>query len=103
MRSRPRKSSACVTLVLIGAAAVAGCSPADRKHYATKEECVADGGDPADCEQQVVQERDGTRRHYYSYSGSGYNWGSGRSPGAGGRSVARGGFGASGHAHASGS
>src|SRR5438067_190674 len=103
MRSCPRKSSACVTLVLIGAAAVAGCSPADRKHYATKEECIADWGNPADCEQQMMQERDGTRRYYYSHSGGSFNRGSGRSSGAAGGHVARGGFGASGHAHASGS
>jgi hypothetical protein len=111
MPSRPRKSSACVTLVLIGAATVAGCGPnaddgaARRKQYATKEACVADWGDPDECAQQSVQEADGARRHYYSYSGSGYRWGFGRS-GSGGtmnRSIARGGFGASGHTHASGS
>ena len=101
MQSRPRKSSACVTLVLIGAAAVAGCGS---KQYATKEECVADWGDPDECAQQSVQQADGTRRHYYSYSGGSYPWRFGR--GGGGtvsRSVARGGFGASGHAHAAGS
>jgi len=103
MRPRPRKSSACVTLVLIGAAAVAGCGPTERKQYATKEECAADWGDPADCEQQVAQGTDGTRHHYYSYSGSRHGWGSGHSSSAGSRSVARGGFGSSGHAHASGS
>jgi hypothetical protein len=111
MPSRPRKSSASVTLVLIGATAVAGCGPnadddaARRKQYATKEACVADWGDLDECAQQSVQQADGTRRHYYSYSGSGYHWGFGHggSSGTVGRSIARGGFGASGHAHASGS
>jgi len=111
MSSRPRKSSASVTLVLIGAAAVTGCGPsadddaARRKQYATKEACVADWGDPDECAQQSVQQPDGTRRHYYSYSGSGSRWGFGHggSTGTTSRSIARGGFGASGHAHASGS
>jgi len=83
MSSRPRKSSASVTLVLIGAAAVTGCGSntdddaARRKQYATKEACVADWGDPDECAQQSVQQPDGTRRHYYSYSGSGSRWGFG--------------------------
>ena len=44
MAHRPRKSSACVTLVLIGAAALSGCgdSPSTnrRSSYASKEECL---------------------------------------------------------------
>jgi hypothetical protein len=113
MAPRPRKSSACVTLVLIGAAAVSGCSDAPdqvaarAKQYPTKEACVADWGNPDDCEQQVAQERDGTRRPYYAYSGahsgSGWWWGSGRGSGGSnaGRNVSRGGFGVSGQSHAS--
>ena len=52
MTSRARKSSARVTLVLIGLAAVAGCSRDEMKRdvYASKEDCLADWGNkPEDC------------------------------------------------------
>ena len=56
MPRRPRKSSACVTLVLIGAAALAGCggdsATSRRSAYASKEECLADWGDPKECEEK---------------------------------------------------
>ena len=78
MSRRPRKSSTCVTLVLIGAAAVSGCSdppPTSRKAaYASKQECLADWGDDKECDEQVAP-RTGTS------SGSHIYWGpSGRSP-----------------------
>ena len=102
MFRRPRKSSACVTLVLIGTAALAGCSDSSttsrRAHYATKEECLADWGDPADCEQQETRNSDGTRSHYYGHYGGGYGgWGSagggGNAGGSSGHSISHGGFG----------
>ena len=107
MAPRPRKSSACVTLVLIGAAPDQAAARA--KQYPTKDACIANWGNPDDCEHQVAQERDGTSRHYYAYSGahSGGGWwrGSGRggnpSGGNAGRSVSRGGFGSSGQSHGS--
>ena len=107
MPGRPRKSSAQVTLVLLGAAAVASCNAPEPAHrmYATKEACVADWGDPQECEEQVATQTDGTRRSYYVRSGG---WGGGwwgRSSGGGGvhpGGTVRGGFGASGHAHGGG-
>ncbi len=112
MRSRPRRSSAQVVLVLLGAAAIAGCGDsgpdsgaARRKTYATREDCVADWGDPRDCEEQRVQQRDGTQRHVY-VGGGGWGrgmWGGGTSgSGSANGGTSRGGFGASGRAHGSG-
>jgi hypothetical protein len=111
MPSRPRKSSACITLVLIGTAALAGCSDdslSRRKAYATKEECLADWGDPTECEEQIVRHSDGTSSRWYwggGHGGGGGWWGGGGSGSSGGGShgVQRGGFGASGQAHAGGS
>lgn len=113
MPPRPRKSSACVTLVLIGAAALTGCgeppSSNRRAAYATREACLADWGDPRDCEEHGPA---GSRTwgpststwHSYSGSSRGYS-GSSRSSGSGarsgssssgGHSVSRGGFGSHG-------
>jgi hypothetical protein len=110
MPARPRKSSACVTLVLIGAAALSSCgidnsAQSRRKQYATKEACLADWGDPGECDEVVTRRQDGTRSSYYwgGGHGTGTYRGSGSSSGSAGRSVSRGGFGSSGHAHASGS
>ena len=45
-----RKSSARVTLVLVGMAALAGCQDQRRDVYATREDCLADWGNkPQDC------------------------------------------------------
>ena len=112
MARRPRKSSACVTLVLIGAAALSGCGdgPATsrRASYATKEECLADWGDPKECEQHEARQGDGTRSHFYwgpatgssrSYSSgsrSSSSSGSRSSSSSGGHSTSRGGFGSHG-------
>jgi hypothetical protein len=106
MPRRPRKSSACVTLVLVGAAALSGCGDGPttnrRASYATKEECLADWGDPRECEQQEARTGSGTGSHFYwgpstgsSRSSSGS---SSRSSGSssGGHSVSRGGFGSHG-------
>lgn len=113
MRHRTRKSSTHVTLVLLGAATLAGCGNSGpdsagtrRSQYATREDCLADWGDPKECEEQQIVGRDGTRRRIYVGGGhGGGTWwgggtgGSGTHPGGG---TARGGFGASGHAHGSG-
>jgi hypothetical protein len=103
MPSRPRKSSACVTLVLIGAAALTGCGDSGtgnrRAQYPSREECLADWGDPAECEQQAAP-RSGS-----SSSGSHFYWGpriggsgsgSRSSSSSSGHSIARGGFGSHG-------
>jgi hypothetical protein len=105
MPRRPRKSSACITLVLIGAAALTSCGEAPtsrRASYASKEECLADWGDPKECEEQAAQ-RSGITRSWgpststwHSYS-SGRSSGSGRSSSSSGsHSVSRGGFGSHG-------
>lgn len=100
--ARPRKSSAAVTLVLIGAAALNGCGDGNvagrRAQYPSKEACLADWGDPGECEQQVAP-RSG------SSSGSHFYWGPSRSSpsrsgssssSSSGHSISRGGFGAHG-------
>ncbi len=118
MRNRTRKSSARVTLVLLGAAAIAGCgdsgtpAPEHRDVYASKEDCLADWRDPKECEEGPAQNSGGRRSSYWygpSYS-TGHSWGGGYHAGAprpgsaalGTHSTTRGGFGGSGHAHASG-
>ncbi len=113
MSDRARKSSTRITLVLLGAAALASsCNAPDstprRSQYATREDCLADWGDPKDCEEQLVTQGDGARRRVYVGGGSwgggsrGGNWGSGgHGGGHAGGSTTRGGFGSSGHAHGS--
>ena len=69
MTARARKSSACVTLALIGAAALNGCSRTEtstwrRDQYATKADCLADWGNPGDCEERPVT-TGGTTRSYW--------------------------------------
>ena len=100
-----------MTLVLIGAAALSGCGegPATsrRASYATKEECLADWGDPKECEQQEARQGDGTRSHFFwgpstgssrSYGGGSRSSSSSRgSSSSGGHSISRGGFGGSAH------
>jgi uncharacterized protein YgiB involved in biofilm formation len=98
MARRPRKSSACVTLVLIGAAALSGCSgetPGRRASYATKEACLADWGDPKECEEQP---RSSSSRSYGPTFGTwhSYNSSRSRSSSSSSRSVSRGGFGSRG-------
>ena len=116
MPTRPRKSSTRVTLVLIGAAAaLSGCGSATdsdavlrRNLYASKEDCVADWGDPKDCEQNTASPN-GSRAGRVWF-GPSYSYGSGHAGGIaphsahsiGSTSISRGGFGASGHAHSSG-
>jgi uncharacterized protein YgiB involved in biofilm formation len=95
-----RKSSAKVTLVLIGVAALAGCGRTEEQRrdvYATREDCLADWGNkPEDC-------KPATEPRHASF---GYSTSSGWTPRSGARSigsstagssssVSRGGFGSS--------
>jgi len=120
-----RKSSARVTLVLLGVAALTGCSrePQSRRDvYASREDCLADWGNkPQDCTPATDRPRHATGMFFYgpSYYGSSYgggswwnsrsSWsGSGARPGShavgsassGGGSVSRGGFGSTGRSSA---
>jgi hypothetical protein len=117
MATRPRKRSANITLVLIGAAALAGCGAdpgyGPRGQYRTREACLADWNDPKDCEEAHRASSGSSHGFWYgptqssrgsssSSSTSGRSSSSSSSSHPGG-SVARGGFGASGHSHSSGS
>jgi uncharacterized protein YgiB involved in biofilm formation len=123
MSIRPRKSSARVTLVLVGAAALAACGHDDetlrRDVYANKNDCVRDWGDEQKCEEKPAGSS-GSMAHGSGFYWFGPSYRSGqfgtssisRTPGtvdaarAGSHAVAtahvsRGGFGSSGAAHAS--
>ena len=104
-----RKSSARVTLVLIGIAALGGCGGGDdtrRDVYATREDCLADWGNkPQDCT-PATEDKHRSRGYYYgpSYthtSGTGSSWGrsatGSRSIGSSSSGTSRGGFGSSAH------
>jgi uncharacterized protein YgiB involved in biofilm formation len=109
MLKKLRKSSGQVTLVLIGVAALAGCSEDGQRRdvYATREDCLADWGNkPQDCTPATeTRHRGFYYGPYYGYSsGSGSSWNrsssSSRSIGSSGSgssssSVSRGGFGSS--------
>ena len=106
-----RKSSARVTLVLIGVAALAGCGRTQEQRrdvYASREDCLADWNNkPADCTPATAQRHSGfwygpTYPIPYGYSSSGFSRGSTRSigtssAGSHSSSVSRGGFGSSAH------
>jgi uncharacterized protein YgiB involved in biofilm formation len=118
MAGPTRKRSAHVTLILLGAAALASCGGADeaeqRDVYASRADCVQDWGDEKKCEPV----RDGNYRSSYwygpSYRPSSYSHTSGSSIGTSSvsarpgshsvatHSVSRGGFGGSASAHSSG-
>jgi hypothetical protein len=101
--ARPRKSSACVTLVLIGAAALVGCSDNSatgrRAAYATREACLADWNDPRDCDEQQGTDKDGRHYRYWGHYGGGGGY-RGADAGSGGsstgHSISHGGFGSHG-------
>ena len=120
-----RKSSARVTLVLLGVAALAGCSrePQTRRDvYASREDCLADWGNkPEDCTPATDRPRHTGGYYFYGpsygspYYGSSWDrwWGrsswsgSGARPGShavgsasSGGSVSRGGFGSTGRSSA---
>ena len=109
---KSRRSSATLTLVLIGTAALHGCGddqPQARDIYRTHADCQRDwGDDPKKCEQQ----RSGTHSGYFygpsygrSYSGTasdGSTIAARKGSSAIGSTVTRGGFGSSASAHSSG-
>jgi uncharacterized protein YgiB involved in biofilm formation len=105
MLKKVRKSSGRVSLVLIGLAALGGCSQDDTRRdvYKTREDCLADWGNkPADCTPATEQRHAGTGYWYgpaygYRSGGSGSSW-TNRSTGGrsiGSSTVSRGGFGSS--------
>lgn len=105
MAVRLRKSSARVTLVLIGVAALSGCGGERRDVYASREDCLADWGNkPQDCT-PATDPAHRARGWFYgsTYSfhpGGGYLWtqsthGSSRAIGSTSSHTSRGGFGAS--------
>jgi uncharacterized protein YgiB involved in biofilm formation len=118
-----RKSSARVTLVLVGVATLAGCSrepETKRDVYASKEDCLADWGNkPEDCTPATDRPRHGGGGFFFygpMYAASAMNafrssaWsGSGARPGSHAvdstashsSSVSRGGFGSTGRASSS--
>jgi len=107
MNSKPKASSR-ITLVLIGATAVAslvGCGKDETRRdvYANKQDCLADwGNDPKDCEEAKNHPRStgGNMAYFgrpYPYkSGSLSPLRSGKAIGSTSSSVSRGGFGSSG-------
>jgi uncharacterized protein YgiB involved in biofilm formation len=124
MSTRPRKSSARVTLVLLGAAALASCGQQEstlrRDLYANKENCQKDWGDELKCAEQPAPATTGSGGGYHG----GYWYGPFYRSGAYGSSaismphgtvdaarpgshaiatshISRGGFGGTGSAHAS--
>lgn len=114
---RTRKSSARVTLVLVGMAAVAGCSrepETKRDVYASKEDCLADWANkPEDCTPATDRPRHSGGGFFFygpsypmsgwrgnAWTGSGARSGShavGSTAPAHSSSISRGGFGSSGH------
>ena len=123
MLKRMRKSSARVTLALIGVAALAGCDRAEEQRrdvYATREDCLADWGNkPEDCT-PATEARHASHGFWYGPSYGipyGYTSHSSWTPRSGNRaigssagfssrsgsssSVSRGGFGSSSHSSGS--
>jgi hypothetical protein len=119
--ARPRKSSSRITLVFLGAAALAACGQEGnalrRDVYASKDDCLKDWGDELKCEEQSARTpSSGSHGGYWygpmyrsgQFGSSAYSRprGSVDSARPGSRAVAtshvsHGGFGASGAAHAS--
>lgn len=108
-----RKSSARVTLVLIGMAALSGCGGDDTRRdvYKSREDCLADWGNkPEDCQRAAQGNHAASGFWYgpaYAYrsGGSGAAWTSraalgnrsvGSTAATPGTGISRGGFGASG-------
>ena len=88
-----RKSSAKVTLALIGVAALAGCNRAEEQRrdvYATREDCLADWGNkPEDCK-PATEPRHASHGFWYGplYGiPHGYSSGSAWTPRSGARSI----------------
>ena len=130
MLTRTRRRSARITLVLVGAAALAACNSSNgddkRDLYASKQDCVRDWGDETKCELAPASAGASTGHSHTGggyfwgplYSGSSYRYGSSRtgssigsssiggartgSHSIGSSSVSRGGFGSSASSHSSG-
>jgi uncharacterized protein YgiB involved in biofilm formation len=112
MLRKLRKSSGRVTLVLIGVAALSGCSQDAQKRdvYASREDCLADWGNkPEDCT-PATEERHRGGGFFYGpwYAGralGGSSWSSGmrsgKSIGSTSSGISRGGFGSSGRSSVS--
>src|SRR5438128_4495067 len=79
MPARPRKSSAGVTLVLLGAATLVACGENQdtlrRDVYTSKDDCLKDWGDELKCEQQPAAGRMGGGHGGYYYYGPAYRSG----------------------------
>jgi uncharacterized protein YgiB involved in biofilm formation len=66
----PRRASRNITLVLIGAAALQGCSPSTetqtvaRDDYQSLEDCAADWGRPEQCERQQLTTNAGSSTYW---------------------------------------
>ena len=92
-----RKSSIQITLVLIGAMALAGCGGKEQRPvYKSRQDCLDDwGGNEKDCQEPAA----GTAHYRTGYYYGPYHSGRvlGRSIGT--ASVTRGGFGSFGHFH----
>jgi hypothetical protein len=123
MSTPPRKSSARITLVLLGAVALASCgqeSTLRRDLYANREDCLKDWGDELKCAEQPAAVQNGGGGGYHGgywygplYRGGAYGSSAiGMPPGTfdaarpGSHAIAtshisRGGFGGTGFAHAS--
>lgn len=113
MLRKLRKSSSRVTLVLIGVAALTGCSRVEQQRrdvYASREDCLADWGNkPEDCTPATEPRHAGRNFYYgpmYNYrsgsGGSGWTQGArgSRAVGSSSSGVSRGGFGSTGHSSA---
>jgi hypothetical protein len=93
MLKKLRKSSGTVTLVLIGVAALAGCSDERRDVYASKEDCLADWGNKAEDCTPATDTKNANRGFYYGplYAAGGFlagsNWGGSNRSFAGSRSI----------------
>ncbi len=123
MLRKLRKSSGTVTLVLIGVAALGGCSDSRKDVYASKQDCLADWGNkPEDCTPSTDPKHAGRGFFYgpaygggwfgFGDSSSGRSWNrstgtfsasraGSRSIGSTGGSSSRGGFGSSGSSSSS--
>ena len=114
MLKKLRKSSSHITLVLVGVAALTGCSDDESKRdlYASREDCLADWGNKSEDCTPATESQHRSRGYFYGphYSGSrsspswGSSTGTGRSSGSSSShsssssgSSSRGGFGSSGH------
>lgn len=120
MLTRTRKRSSRITLVLMGAAALAACGQnGQRDVYASKQDCVKDWGDETKCESAPASAGSG-RTHsgggfFWGPMYAGSRWGSGGSSTSsslsparsgsraiGSSSISRGGFGSGASSHSSG-